>query len=89
VDNLHPRPWPGALTLCADLLTVAVFEPELYDNIFRDSVDANDEGAIPVRAVPFEGHAIARLREVEQLSSGAAAAIHLAWSHREVILARK
>jgi hypothetical protein len=76
-----------ALTLCADLLTVAVFEPDLYDDLFRDSVDTNDEGAIPVRAVPFEGHTIARLREVEQLSPGAAAAIHLAWDHRKVILA--
>jgi transcriptional regulator with XRE-family HTH domain len=76
-----------ALTLCADLLTVAVFEPDLYDDLFRDVVDTNDEGAIPVRAVPFEGHTIARLREVEQLSPGAAAAIHLAWNHRKVILA--
>jgi transcriptional regulator with XRE-family HTH domain len=78
-----------SLTLCADLLTVAVFEPELYDNIFCDSVDTNDEGAIPVRAVPFEGHTIARLREGEQLSPGAAAAIHLAWGHRNVILGRR
>jgi hypothetical protein len=78
-----------ALTLCADLLTVAVFEPELYDHLFCDAVEANDEGAIPVRAVPFESHTIARLRKVEQLSPGAAAAVHLAWSHREVIFARK
>jgi transcriptional regulator with XRE-family HTH domain len=78
-----------ALTLCADLLTVAVFEPELYDHLFCDSVNSNDEGVIPVRAVPFEGHTIARLREVEQLSPGAAAAIHLAWIHRNVILARQ
>jgi hypothetical protein len=78
-----------SLTLCADLLTVAVFEPELYDELFCDSVDTNDEGVIPVRAVPFEAHTIARLREVEQLSPGAAAAIHLAWSHRNVILAKR
>jgi hypothetical protein len=75
-----------ALTLCADLLTVAVFEPDLYDNLFGGSVDTNDEGVIPVRAVPFEGHTIARLREAAQLSPGAAAAIHLAWSHRKAIL---
>jgi hypothetical protein len=76
-----------SLTLCADLLTVAVFEPELYDNLFCDSVGTNDEGAIPVRAVPFEGHTIVRLREGGQLSPGASAAIHLAWSHRNIILA--
>jgi hypothetical protein len=67
-------------------LTVAVFEPELYDDLFCNSVTTNDEGAITVRAVPFEEHTIARLREIEQLSPGAAAAIHLAWSHRKVIL---
>ncbi|MBV8349759.1 MAG: hypothetical protein JOZ49_20205 [Mycolicibacterium sp.] len=76
-----------ALTLCADLLTVAVFEPQLYDQLFCDSVSANDEGAIPIRAVPFEGHTITRLREAEQLSPGAAAAIQLAWSHRKALLA--
>jgi hypothetical protein len=52
-------------------------------------VDTNDEGAIPVCAVPFEGHTIARLREFEQLSPGAAAAVHLAWSHRNIILDRQ
>lgn len=76
-----------ALTLCADLLTIVVFQPELYDVLFCNSVNVNDEGAIPVRAVPFEAHTIAWLREAEQLSPGAAAAIHLAWSHRSVILA--
>jgi hypothetical protein len=37
-----------AFTPCADLLTVAVFEPELYDDLFSESVDTNGEGAIPV-----------------------------------------
>ncbi len=76
-----------ALTLCADLLTVAIFEPELYDHLFCDSVNANDEGAISTRAVPFEGHTIARLREGDQLSPGVAAAIRLAWTHRKIIFA--
>jgi hypothetical protein len=76
-----------ALTLCADLLTVAIFEPELYDDLFCHSVNANDEGAISTRAVPFEGHTIARLRQGDQLSPGAAAALHLAWIHRKIILA--
>jgi transcriptional regulator with XRE-family HTH domain len=76
-----------ALTLCADLLTVSVFDPELYDHLFCDSVSANDEGTISTRAIPFESHTIARLREGNQLSPGAVAAIHLAWIHRKVILA--
>ena len=36
-----------ALTLAGDLLTVAVFEPELYDGLFGNHVDRNDEGSIP------------------------------------------
>jgi transcriptional regulator with XRE-family HTH domain len=75
-----------ALTLCADLLTVAFFEPELYDHLFCDAVNANEEGAIPIRAVPFESHTIAQLREADQLSPGAAAAMYLAWNHRKAIL---
>jgi hypothetical protein len=75
-----------ALTLCADLLTVAVFDPELYDCLFCDSVSTNDEGSIPVRALPFEWHTIDRLQK-ENLLPGAAAAVHLAWHYRKEILA--
>lgn len=78
-----------ALTLSGDLLTVAVIEPELYDELFGEAVQSNDEGSIPARAVPFESHTIERLREMGQLSPGASAAIHLAWKHRDVILGRR
>jgi transcriptional regulator with XRE-family HTH domain len=74
-----------ALTLCGDLLTVAVIDPDIYDELFRDSVSSNAEGNMPVRALPFEANTIARLRELEQLSPGASAAIHLAWRHRNFI----
>jgi transcriptional regulator with XRE-family HTH domain len=76
-----------ALTLCGDLLTVAVIEPDLYDDLFRDAVANNAEGSVSVRAVPFEATTIGKLRELERLSPGACAAIHLAWQHRRVILA--
>lgn len=75
-----------ALTLAGDLLTVAVVEPDLYDDVFRDAVDRNDEGTVPVRALPFEAHTITKLREFGQLSPGASAAIQLAWNHRSTIL---
>ena len=42
------------LTLAADILTVAVIEPDLYDQLFADAVDTNTEGTIPAHAVPFE-----------------------------------
>ncbi len=75
-----------ALTLCGDLLTVAVFEPALYDELFGEHVSRNDEGAIPARAVPFEANTIQQLRESGRLSPGAIAAIHLAWQHRQMVL---
>jgi transcriptional regulator with XRE-family HTH domain len=75
-----------ALTLCGDLLTVAVIEPDTYDALFGAAVDRNDEGAIPARALPFEAHTIAHLNSLRQLSPGATAAIHLAWKHRRSLL---
>jgi hypothetical protein len=69
-----------------DLLTVAVVEPRLYDELFSESVKRNDEGVIPARALPFEEHRISRLRELGQLSPDATAAIHLTWKHREALL---
>ncbi|SFB64960.1 hypothetical protein SAMN05216266_1517, partial [Amycolatopsis marina] len=78
-----------ALTLCGDILTVAVFEPDLYDTLFAHAVTSNSEGAVPTRALPFEGHTLRELREHGQLSPGAAAALHLTWKHRAEILATK
>lgn len=75
-----------ALTLCGDLLTVAVIEPDTYDELFGEAVERNDEGSIPARALPFEANTIAHLRDLRQLSPGASAAIHLAWKHRSAIL---
>lgn len=75
-----------ALTLSGDILTVAVIEPDTYDELFADAVDVNDEGAIPTRTVPFEGNTIAHLQNSGELSPGASAAIQLAWKHRDVVL---
>jgi len=75
-----------ALTLCGDILTVAVIEPELYDDLFADAVNTNAEGSVLARALPFEAHTIQRLRELGQLSPGATAALHFAWQHRATLL---
>lgn len=72
-----------ALTLSGDLLTVAVIDPDLYDEMFREAVDVNDEGAVAAKALPFEENTIRRLSESGQVSPGASAAIHLAWRHRK------
>jgi hypothetical protein len=77
-----------ALTLACDILTVAVIEPDLYDALFADAVDSNTEGTVPARALPFEAHTLAHLRESRQLSPGAAAALHLAWKNRNILVPR-
>lgn len=75
-----------ALTLAGDILTVAVIDPYLYDELFTDAVQNNPEGSVPARAVPFEEHTLAWLRRSGRLSPGAAAALHLAWTHRKTLI---
>ena len=75
-----------ALTLACDILTVAVFAPDLYDHLFADAVSTNAEGTVPARRLPFEHNTLAWLREEAVLAPGAAAALHLAWQHRHVVL---
>lgn len=75
-----------ALTLAGDILTVAVIEPHLYDELFANAVRNNAEGSVPARAVPFEEHTLAWLRRSWRLSPGAAAALHLAWAHRKILI---
>lgn len=77
-----------ALTLAGDILTVAVFEPELYDELFSEAVASNSEGSVSARAVPFERHTLDQLRDSGRLSPGAGAALELAWLHRRVLLGR-
>lgn len=75
-----------ALTLAGDILTVAVIEPDLYDGLFGDAVTSNAEGSVPTRAFPFEDNTLTWLRKSGRLAPGAAAALHLAWTHRKTLL---
>lgn len=75
-----------ALTLAGDILTVAVIAPDTYDALFANAVETNSEGSMPARAFPFEENTLTWLRESKRLSPGAAAALHLAWSNRKVLL---
>lgn len=75
-----------ALTLAADILTVAIIAPETYDQIFATTVDTNAEGSVPTRAFAFEENTLSWLSDSNRLSPGAAAALHLAWRHRKQLL---
>jgi transcriptional regulator with XRE-family HTH domain len=77
-----------ALTLAVEVLTVAVFDPDLYDEVFLDMVRRNDEGTIVNQTVPFDGHTVDRLldRARHPLAPAAAGCLQLAWEHRAVLL---
>ncbi|MGH4023289.1 MAG: helix-turn-helix domain-containing protein [Pseudonocardiaceae bacterium] len=82
------------LELWAALLTVAVIEAPVFDQLFADMVSINEEGAAvstvagrPVTGIPFTSDTYERLR-TEPLSSIAHACIELAWQHRHTLLAR-
>ena len=77
-----------ALTLAGEVLTVAVINEDVYDEVFAGLVSANDEGTIAATTVPFEEHTVRRLLagKPHTLAPAAAGCIQLAWQHRRVVL---
>jgi len=83
------------LTLAADLLTVAVFEPDLFDATFSGLVAANDEGRILLtddaagsgRGWAFDKKNVERYAGAEPMQPAGAALLRLAWRHRDTLLA--
>jgi hypothetical protein len=84
------------LTFAADILTVAVFDGDVFDHVFAGLVAANAEGRVigpaapaapGVPGVPFTGEAIRRLADgSEPLQAAGAAVLQLAWQHRRSLL---
>jgi hypothetical protein len=82
------------LTLATDMLTVAVFDADLFDATFAGLVRANAEGHIvaPDAAgaavgVAFKAPKIERFTADEPMQPAGAALLRLAWEHRDVLLA--
>jgi transcriptional regulator with XRE-family HTH domain len=82
------------LTLWVEILTVAVIEAPVFDQLFADMVTVNEEGAAvsteagnPTVGIPFTSETRDRLRS-EPLSPIARACIELAWQHRHKLLGR-
>jgi transcriptional regulator with XRE-family HTH domain len=83
------------LTLWGEILTVAVLDDEVFDQLFSGLVLANDEGVVvtmatpgrPAHGVPFVEERVAQLLGSEPVAPAAAACLALAWRERERLLA--
>jgi hypothetical protein len=82
-----PRRRAHALTLVGDILTVAVFDADVFDDIACDFVDANDEGSVISARPPFTGDAVSEILGSGRVAPAGAGCIDLAWRHRDVLLA--
>jgi hypothetical protein len=65
------------LTLAVDLLTVAAFEKDVFDELFHDLVEVNAEGTVSL--APFNGEIPAPMQPA------GAAVLELAWRHRKAL----
>ncbi|MEY9843058.1 hypothetical protein ABH940_000106 [Streptacidiphilus sp. BW17] len=82
------------LTYVTDMLTVAVFDADLFDQTFRRLVTTNDEGhrveledgTGRASGIPFRADHVMRLTHDEPMQPAGAALLHLAWKHRAQLL---
>ncbi|HUY49530.1 MAG TPA: hypothetical protein VMV92_28035 [Streptosporangiaceae bacterium] len=79
------------LTLATDILTVAVFDSDVFDQLFRDLVTLNAEGRVITEggsaAIPFTVGTVDRLTSgSEPMQTAGAALLRLAWQHRRALL---
>jgi transcriptional regulator with XRE-family HTH domain len=82
------------LTLWGEILTVAVINADVFDEVFRDLVRVNAEGAVvtasgshrTVHGIPFTGERVEQLLGSQPMAPAAAACLALAWRHRAAIL---
>ncbi|HEX6345839.1 XRE family transcriptional regulator [Umezawaea sp.] len=74
------------LTFATDLLTVAVIDAPLFDELFGDLVAHNDEGRV-LEALPFTAATVHRFVHDEPTQAAGAALLALAWRHRDALFA--
>ncbi|MEV7597143.1 hypothetical protein AB0O91_07090 [Kitasatospora sp. NPDC089797] len=82
------------LTFVTDMLTVAVFDADLFDETFQRIVSTNDEGRRVGQedatgrsaGIPFTAEQVDRLTGVEPMQPAGAALLRLAWQHRNALL---
>jgi hypothetical protein len=72
------------LTYATDLLTVAVIDSRVFDELFSLSPRRNDEGSV-LAAREFAAHVIDRVVTSEPVQAAGAAVLRLAWRHRDTL----
>jgi hypothetical protein len=72
------------LTYATDLLTVAVIDSDVFDELFRLTPRGNEEGTV-LAAREFAAHVIDRSVTREPMQAAGAGVLRLAWAHREAL----
>jgi transcriptional regulator with XRE-family HTH domain len=75
-----------ALTLVAEILTVMVIEPDVFDEIAPDFVAVNEEGTVVAQRQAFDEAAVKGLLASGRMAPAGAGCLELAWRHRDVLL---
>ena len=73
------------LTYATDLLTVAVIDSGVFDELFSLSPRLNAEGSV-LAAREFAAHVIDRVVTGEPVQAAGAAVLRLAWRHRDTLI---
>ena len=73
------------LTYATDLLTVAVIDSDVFDELFSLSPRPNAEGSV-LAAREFAAHVIDRIVTSEPVQAAGAAVLQLAWRHRDTLI---
>jgi len=74
-----------ALNYVGDVLTVAVFDDDVFDDIFDSMVQQNEEGDVDREVFPFDGATIERLLTTQPLAPSGAACLYLAREHQALL----
>ncbi len=78
------------LTLVADILAVAVFDAQLFDEVFDGLVAVNSEGNLAsngsTTGFAFTAASVDRFSGSEPTQAAGAAVLKLAWTHRQSLL---
>ena len=79
------------LTFASDILTVAVFDADLFDDVFAGLASVNAEGRVFAERgsvwIPFSGANVGRFAGgQEPMQPAGAAVLRLAWQHRRHLL---